>query len=119
MARVFQQTANQDLPWLGFIAEPRGYVGHGPYGGIVEAPLEADGAERSEAVRYADAEANVVPKAAPGRRQSSDGVTHLKGHDKASFPCRASGACASSSVLIPNVSSETAELSLLRRSMPI
>ena len=32
-----------------------------PIGGVVEASLEADGAERGKTVRYADAEANVVP----------------------------------------------------------
>ena len=58
--------ADEDLPRLGFIAEPRGDVGHRPDGGIVEASLEADRAERSEAVRNADAEANLVPEATPG-----------------------------------------------------
>ena len=56
---------NQDLPWLRFIAEPRGNIGHRPDSGIVEAALEADGAKRSKAVRYADAEANVVPEPTP------------------------------------------------------
>ena len=51
---------------LGLIAEARGDIGHCADGGIVEAALEADGAERSEAVRYADAEADLVPEAAPG-----------------------------------------------------
>src|SRR5271168_3521308 len=44
-----------------FVAKARGDVGYRPDGGVVEAPLEADGAESCEAVRYADAEANVVP----------------------------------------------------------
>ena len=39
---------DEDLPRLGFVAEPRRDVGYGPYSGLVEAPLEADGAERSE-----------------------------------------------------------------------
>ena len=53
------------MPGLGLIAEPRGDVGYCADSGIVEAPLEADGAERSKAVRYADAEANVVPEPTP------------------------------------------------------
>ena len=56
---------DQDLPRLGLIAKPRGDVGNGPDGGIIEAALEADGAKRSKAVRYADAEANVVPEPTP------------------------------------------------------
>ena len=56
---------DEDLPRLGFIAKPRGDVGNRPDSCIVEASLEADGAERSEAVRNADAEANVVPEATP------------------------------------------------------
>jgi hypothetical protein len=53
---------NQDLSRLGFIAKPRGNIGHRPDGRVIEAPLEADGAERSEAVRDADAKANVMAK---------------------------------------------------------
>ena len=56
---------DEDLPWLGFIAEPRGDIRHRPDGGIVEAPFKADRAERSKAVRNADAEANVVPEPTP------------------------------------------------------
>ena len=56
--------ADEDLPWLGFIAEARGHVRYHPDGGIVEAPLIANRAERSEAVRNANAE--TVPEAAPG-----------------------------------------------------
>jgi hypothetical protein len=69
------------LPWLRFIAKPRGHIGYRPDGGIIEATLEADGAERGKAVRNADAETNLVPEAAPGRRQSSDCVTHFKRHE--------------------------------------
>ena len=43
--------ADEDLPWLGLIAKPRGDVGDGPDGGIVKSALEADCAERSEAMR--------------------------------------------------------------------
>ena len=52
--------ADEDLTRLGFIAKPRGNVGYRPDGGVVETSLEADGAQRGEAVRYTDAEANVV-----------------------------------------------------------
>src|SRR5271170_8278949 len=52
--------ANQDLTRLGFVAKARGDVGYRSDGGIIEAPLEADSAERGKAVRYANAEANVV-----------------------------------------------------------
>ena len=62
---VSTRATDQDLPWLGFIAEPRGHIGYRPDGGIVEASLKANGAERSEAVRYADAEANLVPEPTP------------------------------------------------------
>ena len=72
---------DEDLPRLGLIAEPRGNIRYRPDSGIVEAPLKADGAERSEAVRNADAEANLVPEPTPGCRQSSDGVTHFKRHE--------------------------------------
>ena len=51
---------DEDLPWLGFVAKPRGHVGHRPDGGIIEAPLESDSPERSKAVCDADAEANFV-----------------------------------------------------------
>ena len=56
---------DEDLTRLGFVAKTRGDVGYRADGGIVEAPLEADGAERSEAVCNADAEANVVPEPTP------------------------------------------------------
>jgi hypothetical protein len=35
----------------------------------------------AKAVRNADAETNLVPKAAPGIRQSPDGITHFKRHE--------------------------------------
>ena len=42
---------DQDLTRLGFIAEARGHVRYRPDGGIIEAPLITNRAERSEAVR--------------------------------------------------------------------
>ena len=56
---------NENLLWLGLIAKPRGNIGHSPDGGVIEAPLKADGAKRGKPVRYADAEANVVPEPTP------------------------------------------------------
>jgi hypothetical protein len=53
-------------PGFRLVTETRGDVGDGADGGIVEATLEADSAKRSEAVRDADAEANLVPETAPG-----------------------------------------------------
>ena len=56
---------NQDLPGLRFIAKARGNIGYRPDGGIVEASLIANRAERSESVRNPDAEANLVPEPTP------------------------------------------------------
>ena len=44
--------ANENLTGLGLVAKPRGDVRHRANGGVVEPALEADGAERGEAVRY-------------------------------------------------------------------
>src|SRR5262245_17150447 len=60
--------ADEDLTRPSLIAQARCHVRHRPYSGIVKSALEADGAKRSEAVRNADAETNLVPKAAPGCR---------------------------------------------------
>jgi hypothetical protein len=49
-------------------------------GGIVEASFKADGAERSETVCNADAEANLVSQATPSFRQRSDSLTHFERH---------------------------------------
>src|SRR5690348_10614859 len=56
---------NQDLPGLGFIAEPRSNIGYRADGRIIEASLETDGAERGKPVCNADAETNVVPPPMP------------------------------------------------------
>ena len=50
--------ANEDLTWLGIIAEARGHVRYRADSGVVKPALEADGAERSEAVCNPDAEAH-------------------------------------------------------------
>jgi hypothetical protein len=68
------------LSWLGLIAQSRGDVGYRSDGGIVEASLITNRAERSEAVSNADAEANPVAEAAPGLGQSSKGVTQFRCH---------------------------------------
>jgi hypothetical protein len=73
--------ANENLTGLGLVAKPRGDVRHRANGGVVEPSLEADGAERSETVRYADAEANLVPPATPRLGQRSDGLAHFQGHE--------------------------------------
>ena len=73
--------ADEDLSRLGLVAKPRSNIGHRTDSGIVEAALEADGAERRKAVRDADAEANVMPKPTPFVRQRSDGVAHFKRHE--------------------------------------
>ena len=72
---------DKDLTGLGLIAKTRGNVGYRPDGGIVKSALEADGAERSKAVRNADTEANLMPQATPGFRQRSDCLTYFKGHE--------------------------------------
>ena len=64
---------DEDLPRLGFIAKPRGDVGYRADGGVVEAAFKADSAERSETVRDADAEADLVPEAAPRLRSKLRG----------------------------------------------
>src|SRR5262249_46339424 len=69
------------LTRFGLVAEPRGNIGHRPDGSIIEAALKADSAKRREAVRYADAEADLVPEAAPGCRQRSEGLAQFKSHE--------------------------------------
>src|SRR5215467_933860 len=71
---------NQDLPGFCFIAEPRSNVGYGADGGIIEASLKTDGAERGKPVCNADAETNVVPPPMPSLSQCSNSVTHFKRH---------------------------------------
>ena len=62
----YQDTgANQDLPGLGFVAKPRRDVGYRPDGGVIEASLKTDSAERGKSVRNPNAEANVVSEFAP------------------------------------------------------
>ena len=73
--------ADEDLTWLGLIAKARGNIGHRPNSGIVETAFKPDSTERSEAVCYPDAEANVVAPSAPRFCQGSDSVTHFKRHE--------------------------------------
>ena len=72
--------ADQNLTGLGFVAQPRCDVGHRPDGGIVEASLEADGAERRVSVRYADAKADLVAQPTPLLSQCSNSIAHFERH---------------------------------------
>src|SRR6187399_28694 len=72
--------ANQNLPGLGFVAEPRCDVGYRSDGGIIETSLKTDSAERCKSVRNPDAEANIVPKFTPLLNQSFDGRSHFNRH---------------------------------------
>ncbi len=67
-------------PGFRLVAEPRSDVGDRADGGIVEAALEADGAEGGKPVRDADAEADVVPQTTPLLCQRPDGAAHFKRH---------------------------------------
>jgi hypothetical protein len=58
---------DEDLPRLGFVAEARADLRHRAESGVVELALKPNGAKRSEAVRNADAKANVVSEAATRR----------------------------------------------------
>src|SRR5262249_53941357 len=68
---------NEYLSGLGLIAQPRGDVGDSANGGIVEPPLEANSAERREAVRYANPKANLMSPPTPRLGQRSDGLAHF------------------------------------------
>ena len=52
--------ADQYLTRFGFVAEPGGDIGHCTDGGVVEASLETNGAERGIPVRYADAKPDLM-----------------------------------------------------------
>ena len=93
---------DEDLTRLGFIAKRRGDIRHCTDGGIVEASLEANGAERSETVRNANAKANLVPEAASRCCQSSDGVTQFKGHQHGAS-ARTGGVLCVATKYIPSV----------------
>ena len=62
---------DQDLAVGGFAAQARREVDHGADGGIVEAPFEADAAERGVALGDADAEAELMAVLAPFARRAS------------------------------------------------
>src|SRR5208282_6941402 len=57
--------ANQNLTGLGFVAKPGCHIAHRSDGRVVEATLEADGAQGGKSVGDADAEANVVSQPTP------------------------------------------------------
>src|SRR5262249_15403838 len=72
--------ADQDLPGLGLVAKPGRDIGYRSDGGVVEASLKTDGAERSKSVRDPDAEAYVVAKLTPLLGQLSYGRSHINRH---------------------------------------
>src|SRR5262245_15561344 len=51
---------NEDLPGLGFVAQPRGDIGYRSDGGVIETSFKANGAKRGKAVRNADAKTDFV-----------------------------------------------------------
>jgi hypothetical protein len=57
--------AYEDLTRLGFVAKPRGDIGHRSDGGIIKASLKAEYAERGKAVRNTDAKAESWPSRRP------------------------------------------------------
>jgi hypothetical protein len=71
---------DQDLAIRGLTAETRSQVRDLSGYGVLEAPLVSDGAERCIAVRDTDAEAEVVPGAAPFLGKLRDLVAHLDCH---------------------------------------
>src|SRR5262245_61105175 len=71
---------DQDLTRLGFVAKPRCNIRYRPYGGVIEASLKPDSAERGKSVRNPNAEANVVPKFAPFLNQHFYRRSHIDRH---------------------------------------
>ena len=65
---------------LGFVAKSRCDIGYCSDGGIVEAPLKADSAQRGKSERNPNTEANVVPKFTPLLDQLSYGRSHINRH---------------------------------------
>src|SRR5262249_22194307 len=72
--------ADQDLPRLGLIAQPRRR--YCPDSGVVEPPLEANGAKRSKAVRDTDTEPNVVSQTLPSPPEILQGPPLSRGAEK-------------------------------------
>src|SRR2546422_8815494 len=68
---------DQDLIARGFAAQPRSQIGDGPDCAVVPARLESDGADRSIALRDADAEAQLIAALLP-----------VIGHPSNAFPDR-------------------------------
>jgi hypothetical protein len=69
--------ANQYLTGLRFVAQTRGDIADSPDRGVVESTLETDSPQRSETVRYPDAEPNIVPEPPPLLRQCANGIAHF------------------------------------------
>jgi hypothetical protein len=70
--------ADEDLTGLGLIAKPRCDIGYRSDGSIIETSFKPDGAKSGKAVRYADAEANVVSQPTPLIGQRSDTVNAFR-----------------------------------------
>src|SRR5262245_51961672 len=71
---------DQDLTRLRLVAQPRGDIRHRADSRIIEAPFEADRAERRVAVRDADAKAEFVPQLLPPFDQRADRCAHVERH---------------------------------------
>ena len=69
---------NQDLPRLGFVAEPRGDVRYRSNGGIIETSLKANGTERRKSMRDTDTEAELMTQSTPFLNQRFNRRTHIK-----------------------------------------
>src|SRR5262245_59813609 len=68
--------SNQNLTVLGGFAQARGGIDHSADRAVIEAPLEADLAERSKALRNTDAETDLIVVPAPSLRQYGHGIPH-------------------------------------------
>ena len=56
---------NQDLPGLGFVAEPRCDIGYRSDGGVIETSLKANRTERRKAVRNTDTKTKLMSQPTP------------------------------------------------------
>src|SRR4029450_9982583 len=72
--------AHQDLPWLGFIAQPRSQIWNRANGGVVASPFEPDDSQGRIALRGAEAETELVAEPPPFLCQGLHTFPHLNGH---------------------------------------
>lgn len=78
--------ADEYLAGLCLVAQPRGEVGDTADRGVIEAPLEADCAQRREALRNADAETEII--AAPLEIWQTPWPTAALRQNATWLPCR-------------------------------